>query len=157
MLEQRVGIDAWAVFCLLTRVLVQQQPERRRRATARPSFRHVPSSKRPACWRFAARGKTRKRISPSNSRRLLPSPSPRWLNLPWRLAKTTQSGSSARTGPCFRYWPLRSSFAPNSCSGHLIVIKVMCTFVILAVCPTGCKAAAGVTSQPHNRVSGPHT
>lgn len=81
----------------------------------RRSFLHAHFSKRPACSKFAERARTRKRTSPSSSRHPLPNPYPRWLNLPWRPARTTPSGSSVRTGLCFRYWlhyqlPCWSSF-----------------------------------------------
>lgn len=46
---------------------------------------------------------------------------------------------------------LRSSFVPNRCGGRLRFRSL-----IPALCLTGGKAAAGVTSQPHNRVSSPH-
>lgn len=97
-----VFAGVWYLYFYL-RLFVQQQPERRRRAMERRSFLHAPFSRRPACWKFAVRERTRKRTSPSSSRHPLPSPFRRWLNLPWRLARTTQSGSSVRTGLCFRY------------------------------------------------------
>lgn len=109
-----MSVFVW-FLCLNLNVFVQQLPERRRRATERQSFLHAPSSKRPACWKFAVREKTRKRTSLLSSRRRLPSPYPRWLNLPWRLARTTQSGSLVKTGLCFRYVLHWLSFFPTCC------------------------------------------
>lgn len=86
-------------------MLFQQLPEKRRRAMESRSFLHAPSSKRLACWRFAGKEKTRRRTSPWSNRRPLPNRCPRWLNPPWRRARTTLSGLLVRTGPYFRYWP----------------------------------------------------